>query len=473
MATVPVLSDRANQRILDALEKVADYTLGGSAPNEAIKKAALEKQVPAAHVPLMAYAYNSAQTNARRIAGQSTLEKAANFELADPDKVVAELFPSTVKSAAQIHTESVISPDYESGPAWISRLTKEATLEPKLLPVPDAPPVTKPVEPAPETLTSAENEKRLSRARKRKETARMHKTAAYDRLGTAYDKLRVQLHMFGNAPLPHVKKAVAISMPEAATRLLDKIIAGSRHLQKQAAAELHPRALVVFDDSREPYRSLCDCLTAVESVKQAKLAYDEAAAEEAAANAFFRQPAQSDSQPDDGFIYGSVLGTVGGPVKQADDDHSDAHYALLGAAVPGVAKSVAEGFSGNVADSLTGKSTGDLVQDKVKELDDPSHSMRLAQIKTQAVLNDMIANDPIISTYDSEDTMRLFNQLSMLSPTLARQPLVVQSFLRQGLANGGYLDPFQLEQLGKLDSSFGVGAQVSKRQQPLRVGGAK
>jgi LPXTG-motif cell wall-anchored protein len=112
------LSKDAENRVLTALESVADSVNEGVCPNDAIVKAASAHGIPAGHVNLMVSAYNTGRTGKQRMAAESPFDKAATFELADHSDIMSRLYPTHVKSAAQTRDETVIDDEYSQAPAF-------------------------------------------------------------------------------------------------------------------------------------------------------------------------------------------------------------------------------------------------------------------------------------------------------------------------------------------------------------------
>jgi hypothetical protein len=100
-------------------------------------------------------------------------------------------------------------------------------------------------------------------------------------------------------------------------------------------------------------------------------------------------------------------------------------------------------------------STQSLVNQNMSALTDPQHESNLRNIRMQAMLQDLMTNDPVIAGYDPEETLSAFNEIGEASPRAADQRLVMQTLLRKRLSQG-VLDPFEVDQLlgieGKLRS---------------------
>ena len=96
------LSKEAEQKLIAAIEKAAALVNEGLSPNDAIIKSAAAADIPAGHINLMVHAYNTGRTTKQREQGENTIEKSADFQLADAPTVLEALYPKTVKTSAEI-----------------------------------------------------------------------------------------------------------------------------------------------------------------------------------------------------------------------------------------------------------------------------------------------------------------------------------------------------------------------------------
>lgn len=83
------------------------------------------------------------------------------------------------------------------------------------------------------------------------------------------------------------------------------------------------------------------------------------------------------------------------------------------------------------------------------DVEAPDHRDELRSIDTKAMLNNMVANDEVISGYAKENPNAIvdaYNEISKLAPDAAAQPLVVKGMLRRYLQQK-YLEPFEAGQL--------------------------
>jgi len=87
------LSKQTEQRLTEALEKVATLVSEGEHPNDAIVKVASDAGIPAGHVNLMVTAFNTGRTETQRKIGQDIFEKSAEFDLADAEDILNRMYP--------------------------------------------------------------------------------------------------------------------------------------------------------------------------------------------------------------------------------------------------------------------------------------------------------------------------------------------------------------------------------------------
>ena len=132
----------------------------------------------------------------------------------------------------------------------------------------------------------------------------------------------------------------------------------------------------------------------------------------------------------------SVLGEEPSSIKQATAGSMAS--LLLGATA---AQTLGLGGSGGAGASPAPQRGGGY-----NKLTDPSHEARLRNIRAQAMLQDLIANDPTISQHDPTETLQAYNDIVAMAPRTADQNMLMQPLLRKRLTQGS-LDPFELDQL--------------------------
>ena len=84
----------------------------------------------------------------------------------------------------------------------------------------------------------------------------------------------------------------------------------------------------------------------------------------------------------------------------------------------------------------------------------PDHKRRLDSIRMQSAVNDMLSNDEIISQHDPEEVYRVYNELIESAPSAMERPGIARSFVREALAKGGLLGPFDFNPLMSYDKDI-------------------
>jgi len=122
----------------------------------------------------MVNAYNTGRTARQLQTGTSVLEKAADFELADAAVVLEQLYPSAVKTSAQIKRSTAVSTEYALPVTYLlarrAQAAKRAAAGSTVLPPPCAKPEPLPIEEA-ERIKHAksrvrENQRQLEESRR-------------------------------------------------------------------------------------------------------------------------------------------------------------------------------------------------------------------------------------------------------------------------------------------------------------------
>jgi len=93
---------------------------------------------------------------------------------------------------------------------------------------------------------------------------------------------------------------------------------------------------------------------------------------------------------------------------------------------------------------------GKTLANSLASLEDPDHRDKLNEIRTQAALHDLMANDEVISTYDPSEVARSFNDLHSVAPQALTNNLILRDMLRKQLSYGG-LDTMEVGQVADID----------------------
>ena len=123
---------------------------------------------------------------------------------------------------------------------------------------------------------------------------------------------------------------------------------------------------------------------------------------------------------------------------------------------------------GGMLGSELSKATSEPSEERAKseivgDLFDPEHEMELTRIRTQAMMSDFMSNDPVLSTYDPEEVTDAYNQILQMAPRAAQQPAVMRGLLRKMLQQQDAMEPFEAEQVAKIEKTFKELAEPQQR----------
>lgn len=425
------LSKQAEAKLLAALEKVAETVNSGTHPNDAIVKVAREENIPSGHINLMVHAYNTGCTTKQREAGENTIEKSADFKIADANQILDALYPKVVKTSAEIARENVVSTEYALPPTgFIKRrnsVTEKAASAAAALP-------EKTWQPAPrdehEEVRRVYSKK--AAAKRDYEETRRQATAAYQKAATAMQKLEEYFRVPGNLSFGTVIKAAHAVCGDFGVSVLNKLVDVYPQFKKQAASN---KPLDMSDVSqRVPFQLIDEIGEALHQYDTLRDKTAELAPKETKAA----------STPPPETITGSIL-------------HNPAEEALE------LKKADASGFSMNplkmtrsLGDTLYQgvgsyiKTPEQMREEAFKDITDPEHERKLRNIRVQGVLSDLVTNDPVISGYEPTEVANAFNELAEIAPNFMDSRATVQALLRKRLESGQLAD-FDIKQLAELE----------------------
>lgn len=503
-----VLSKQAETKLIAAIEKAAEYANSGMSPNDAIIKSASEADVPAGHINLMVHAYNTGRTTKQRETGEGTLEKAADFQLADADVVLKALYPETVKTSAEIVRDQVVSTEYAVSPRHMlarrqNELKKAAAAAAALPEKTYTPP------PRDELLAAQRSVSEKIAAQRVREETRREATVAYHNAASALEKLSEYFRRPGNMSFQDAVAEVGRRFGEDGVNVLNKVAAVYPHFAKQSATKtLHVGDNVV-------YGLVDNVLSAVEHYNAVKLPEEKTAEKKnsvqpeivtgsvldavavkplelkqaytarGAGNWNNAGPADAEEAAD---VYRAVgIGNEPPPEPRTPFEHPEQppqprtdsgwdedwaenfsaggnrrgggdNNSILGA----VAQAVGRGMGRPVTDmaahyGLTGNKEEDyatklknLKMREYQNLTAPDHETALKNIKAQATLHDMLLNDDVISGHDPKEVAIAFNEIANVAPGVVDSPAVLQALLRKRL-EAGQLADFDVKQLIEMD----------------------
>lgn len=452
------ISASSENKIRSSLGRMVDMIDGGLTPTEALAKVAAEQDLPRGHLPIMARIYNvSASEHWRKTAADVT-ERAASFPLADSEAAEKILYPARVNTPEEIKKQSDISPDYSRKPVSSEELSRRQDLRKQAVqlaagvaekrekqaaaarPAPDAPEIV---------FKKAED------LQKQYATCRQQAAAAYDLMQAETKKTAERLLLGGATPVPLFHKLAAHQLGEYGDALV-------RHLRKLAAVDRLCRSqeqsctgkpAVVYSGCRA-MESATAAVAAGREYQKLSSERDRLQQQATAAKQVAYMPLLVKAHR--GVIGFSQAGFGFADFnKQADKSKADDENH--------VGKSASLGFMSGVMGTTLGreissklptaKPTSALVQDMMLDLTDPRHEQELRNARVGAMLNRLLADDEVIGSYNPQEVVQHYNDISQTAPRLAGNTELVRGFLRKRLQQGAF-DPFDMDLMLKMENNL-------------------
>jgi hypothetical protein len=411
------LSKQAEQRIHSALDQASTLIEDGMTPNDALVKAAEDNQIPIGHVRLMVNAINTGRTNAHRMSHEDPLEKAGEFQLADAATVMNTLFPDEAKTKQASFLEKVVAEEYSRGPRWLSTkksMNKAARAVDWSMTQKKHVPETDPDQPF-KVATASIHKLRIKLDEARLKVANDREAAM--RLA---ENLRTYFLKFDHVPLAEARENGELLFGKQASVALGIV-------EREYGARNYTTPV---DVNQEPYKSVREFVKLSAAFKQHRAEHAALLKEaEEAAKAllpFGPGPAQGRSVLEDQSSLNKEA-WLGGMLSSG--------FGMMNAG--DVSKEIAKRVPGNVPPSSS-------FEDKdLQSLMDPSHEMEIRNIQSEALLNDLMANDEVIQGYDPEEVVDAFNEVSQLTPYASNKKAIMRDLLRKRLGGGAAaLDQF-------------------------------
>jgi hypothetical protein len=431
--TMPRMTKEGEERLRTALDEVVDLVNDGDDPDDAIVKVAANRSIPPGHVNLMVAAYNTGRTTRHREGHSSLLEKAADFPIADATSILERLYPSRVKSAAAVERESGVHVGYSLSPAWYTRATHEAGME-KAAAVTDWRMVDKAV-PLYPTVRDLEAGERVKLARQKavqaEEADRMEAARVQGQIMEGFAKLAEYFTTPGSLTLADVRENVETLFGKEGVAIINQLRRTRPNLMKEAATGRFHSAM------GEPYHTVSRLVDLAGRLRQVVTANEKRAADRTTALEELERPFVPTPRS-------SLLDPLPLPgTKAAADAGFWPNFNAL------LARDISEPMLANLRPTEKDK----LVERQLGAIATPEHEQQLRDIKTRAMLEDMLSNDPIIKGHHRDEVLDAFNDVSQLSPRASQQPLLMNAMLRKRLQQGA-LDPFDLGEAVKTEKGL-------------------
>lgn len=449
------ISSQTETTLMNVIEKTASLVNEGMSPNDAIIKAAGDAQLRPGDISLVVHAYNTGRTSRQRMDGDDPFQKAAQFQLADTAEILEAMYPTTVKTAAAHHRDTTVSPEYSYSPEpMLERMARVKAAGAQVdwrtlngVEIKAPPPL-----PVDEGHLYKKASANVQRARDAAEEARAKEASAFDQLGRTFMDLTTYFRRPDALPIPVVKEAAILLHGSKGEQLLDQIVTVTPALTKMA--NHHLGGSLIGEPGRESFGVSVNDIDATAAPFPLIARFmgelgdyaEKKAAHAAAVTAYngcvgdqlgpFVEPCVSPSilSPSFDTREKSAM-TLGLPGLDLTDP-----LKMLGT------YSLVSRTTGPLADKLKGPDDNTKLNRAVAQLNDPAHEMRLREINTHAMLQDLMLNDPVISGYDPHEVTGAFNDITQISPSVADQRMLMQSLLRKRLQQG-QLDTFEQDQL--------------------------
>lgn len=425
-----MISEGLQQRILQAVEKTAELVDDGMHPNDAIAKSVIMHKLGADCVSPLVHAYNTGRTTHQRENGHDPFEKAADFELANIDTIMRQLYPpaQAIKQAAEACKCETSSPQYEMTPAGVldRRKSKRIALS---MPSPVVEkgaqaPVAKPI-----TLGD------IDRLKIKAAHARQYEAECLDKLAAGLDAVVDHIKSYQSKPLSLIEKHAHMLFGAAAAPIIEFVKENNPLLCKQAR-HVQPAKLGESTDSVaiELIKAAIDAGAKVGEATETRNSAD-FAIKQASAKLLLPVVQQNNQSfleiTEDDLMQKAALGTAGGVFD-----------VMLGTTA---AKTVGE--------RLAPPPVSQLAEAETLKLLDPAHEAQLRNIRAESTLNELLANDDVISGYGDDEVLDAYNDIVQTAPALADNRMALQAMMRQRLQQGAS-SPFELEQLANLNRSL-------------------
>lgn len=428
------LSKEAENQLIEAVKRAVDMVDSqGLTPTAAIEKVAREERWGAPMIRFASHAYNTGRQTAQRQVGDSVLDKFAEFPLADADRVIAAVFPDSVKSAAQIELETSVSAEYDLPPQWldgqrIDKLRKTASTEKVAS---DAP-----------TESQLDSGERMKHAYSRHldekraaEEARYQVSAANDRVLAALGQLGdyFKKSAFDRLALADVEHAAVSHYGTTGQRLFDYV--AQRNRSKEARAADTQPSLIPINLDAAPFTLVKACVDAAKDLGVKKAAHQTAVG-------------KMKKQADDLVPFEYASPAPARPFSLIDEPGPQKRASMFGGVLGGT---LADKTKGVLDETLSDQPAKDEVNSQWMELSDPNHENELRKIRTQALIAELM-NDDVIGGYDPQQVVNAYNEISQMAPEASQQPLAVRSLLRRHLQ--GNVEPFEAQQVADIEKAM-------------------
>jgi len=449
------ISQETETRLVGCLEKVASLVEGGLGPTRALVKVARDEDLGPGLVRLMAQAYNNGRTNAQRKAADDLFDKTASFRLADAQAAVKELYPDQVKSAADLHREQAVSDEYGRPPRWAR---PEVALTKTAVALVGQAPAAYPREGGRHVKKAFSL---LREAGKAIEERRRALSATRDKLASSFGELKAYFRRVGTStPVKQAQVNARLLFGRASDVVFRQLALDDPLIEKAASAS--GPAPCRADAREAPYRQVGECVELARACCGLQASLDGLRKEAAQAARLVNDRLVV---PDKSYHAGSILRPmqkeailgplVGAALGNESEDKPGFLSTVAGKAFGGAAAAAgADAFQRALPKGLDSARA-----DAFADLTSPEHEAKLRNVRAQAVLHDILANDEYLAGEHPEKVVKTYNEITKLSPRAADQPMLMRSLLRR------YMQQATVEP-HDIDQQLGIENKIKDRNKP-------
>lgn len=405
------ISDSEERRLLAAVSRSIAQTNRGVHPNEALAKAASTEKYGPDFIERMVEMYNTSRTLAH-LKQASGPGRAEDFPLADASAVLSRVFAVNSRQDDSRGGETGKAANFMAIPACT---LADIPMEKAAAYLPDG---------------SAKVAKVLNSVRDLEQDIVNLKTKKADlelQRDSALQKAATYFRHAGHAPFEDVDARMQSMYGAAGTLAMDVVWGSVRglHGEKRAAVTEQPK---LADMTKEPY---CHIDRFIE--KSAAMTAMAARIEEKQAELVELKEALRER--------------MGKTCKIANN--------LTSAILGGVVCQALEGTPADTSDDFGFKSQ----QKNIAKATDPLHENAIRGIRTESMLQTLMAQDPVISSYDPADVVDAYNELSTMSPISSTHPVILRGYLRRLLESspnvrGRVLEGHEAGQLADIEKTL-------------------
>lgn len=423
------ITDKTADMIVTATDRLCDYIDSGDTEVEAGVKVAHEFNLTSDQIKLVGRSYNIGVVNADRRDSDSFSAKFAVTSRLDPEDVIARVFPKEAKAATPLPK---IASVYLEDPVKLAiERSKTASMNP---------PAPKPYEIqrcscgcgkkegecADKDLSNyGKAKKKVAALTAKRAHLRRLESDAVSKAASVIDAYRSE---FGNdtTNLLWFRKVAGDYYGETGQILVDRIatkLMGPVVREKFAAAAADPGSIPgqqpmpidfnkgVFAAIKEAYESLADWLKAEQE---------------------FPAHVIQERREIDRLIGRTKASTCILPLGMTREQYDEQVWQKRSSMLAGMVGGLASTMSSSKAGPTSGLDSTALLSARVK-LNDPSHQAELKRIQAETMLNSLINDDEVISSYSPDEIADAFEEISQSAPGLLDNRSLFRANMRRTL----------------------------------------